>query len=200
MCQHSGQFLHTKHWFSYLSSSLLITPHHTDLALSFWCLNPTRPVLRSAQVKVSSRISSLGFISWPPVSSPSPPLNRTSCPLLGLWMSWKISCSVGLSGSFTWIRYGDSGAKPSRGTSREPLMWRAGGWVFTEKKTGETRVRLMKQKNRCSFIKLNWIWTGSQWPEGMNSQCWPGELKRSCCFGGWHLKWFSSSYSCSKYQ
>lgn len=149
--------------FSCLSSSQLPNMTPTDLALSFWCLSPTRPVLKSAQVKVSSRISSPGFIAWPPVSSPSPALNRTSCPLLGLWTSWKISRSVGLSGSFTWSRDGDSGAKPSRGTSREPLMWRAGGWVFTEKKTGEKRVRIMKWKNSCSFIKAELNVKNSKW-------------------------------------
>lgn len=124
----------------------------TDLALSFWCLNRTRPLLSSTQVKVSSLVSSWPGFPRPPLSSPSSPLNRTNRPLLGPWTSWKISRSDGLSGSFTCSRVGGNGAKPPRGTSREPLTWRAGGWVFTEK-TREDRKR-KESWNRWSLMDL----------------------------------------------
>lgn len=112
----------------------LLPNRSTNLALSFLCVNRTRPDFSSAQVKESSLVSSRPDCSCPSISSPSCALNKTSRPLLGSWISWKISRSEGLSRSLTWSRVGGSGAKPPTGTSREPLTWRTGGWVFTERR------------------------------------------------------------------
>lgn len=132
-----------------LQTSTCIRP--TNLALSFWCLNRTRPDLSSAQVKVSSLVSSLPNFPLSPLSPPSSPLKRTSRPLLGPWTSWKISVSDGLSGSFTCSRVGGNGAKPPRGTSKEPLTWRAGGWVFTKRRR-EDRKKLKNGNGQREYF------------------------------------------------
>lgn len=108
--------------------------HDTDLGLSFWCLSRTRPLLSSAQVKVSSAVS----------SRPSCPLRSSSRPLVGLWTRWKVRRSGGLSGSFTCSSVSGSGAEPAMGTSSEPLTCRTGGWLLT----GE------KQRRRYEVVTL----------------------------------------------
>lgn len=151
MARKKGRYLTPKAFFSNLNYYTPPWKDHirsTYLALSFWCFKQTRPFCSSAQVKVSSLTSSRSAI--PLFPSPSSHLNTTSCPLLGPRTRWKVSCSDGLSGSFTCSRVGGSGAKPPRGTSREPLTCRAGGWTFTERKR-EDRER-KKSWNGCSFL------------------------------------------------
>lgn len=98
----------------------LFEESNTDLGLSLWCASRTRPLLSSAQVKVSSSFS----------SRPSCPLRSSSWPLVGRWTRWKVRRSGGLSVSFTSSSESVNGTEPAMGTSREPLTCKAGGCLL----------------------------------------------------------------------